>query len=160
MAGSHASHDSCERPLFLRRQHKGNGTSQHHLPNPVPPAAGLVRCHRHALLCFLERLRRRRPPSFVTIPTKFKFIGKAVFILLSRFSQLSIEIPVDVLFPQDGPPKIPQLSTPIEKFHGLALVLPLFSPLSLHPGPRFPVTNRRPSICDGAHLPCVWWNGL
>ena len=43
---------------------------------------------------------------------------------------------------------------------GLALVLPLCSPLSLHPGPRFPVTHRGPSICDGAHLPCVWWNGL
>jgi len=33
-------------------------------------------------------------------------IGKAVFHLPCRFRQLSIEIPGDVLFPQDGPPNI------------------------------------------------------
>ena len=37
-----------------------------------------------------------------------------------RFSQLSTEIPGDVLFPQDGPPKITQLSKQIEKFHRFA----------------------------------------
>ena len=37
-----------------------------------------------------------------------------------RFSQLSSEIPGDVLFPQDGPLKFTQLSTQIEKFHRFA----------------------------------------
>ena len=42
----------------------------------------------------------------------------------------------------------------------LALVLPLWLPLSLHPDPRFPTTNRGSSIGGGTHLPCVWWGVL
>jgi len=49
-----------------------------------------------------------------------EFHRESCLYLPCRFSQLSTEIPGDVLFPQDGPPKITQLSKQIEKFHRFA----------------------------------------
>jgi len=49
---------------------------------------------------------------------------KSSLYLPCRFSQLSIEIPGDVPFPQDGPHKITQLSTKIEIFRDMRRRIP------------------------------------
>ena len=56
-----------------------------------------------------------------TVSTRFRQIHRESSLYLPcRFSQLITEIPGDVLFPQDGPPKTTQLSTQIKKFHRFA----------------------------------------
>ena len=52
--------------------------------------------------------------------TAKQFHRERSLYLPCSFSQLSTEIPGDVLSPQDGPPKITQLSTQIEKIHRFA----------------------------------------
>ena len=75
----------------------------------IPGRPGLARVHwyRHPLIHVIS------PPQAPPYECPMKSS-----LCLPRW--FSTEIPGDVLFPQDGPPKITQLSTQIEKIHRFA----------------------------------------